>query len=296
MRDQRSYQHTKEDNKVRDIDVSQIEDAVEQLCIDACCFLPDDVRRAIERARDEEESELCRSILGDVLRNADIAAEEEIPICQDTGVAVFFIEVGQNVHITGGLLEDAVNAGVSRGYTNGYLRKSVLSDSLIDRINTGDNTPAVINVRLVAGDKLTITIAPKGAGSENMSALGMLKPAQGMNGVKRFIVDSVVSAGANPCPPVIVGVGIGGTIEKTTLMAKHSLLRDVDEPNPDPRVAAFEKEILDEINRSGIGAQGFGGTVTALAVHIETYPCHMASLPVAVNLQCHAARHKTVVL
>jgi len=281
---------------MREIHVDQITEAVEKLCIEANYYLPADVYQALERAKEQEQSPLCREILGDILKNADIAAKEQMPICQDTGLAVFFLEVGQDVHICGGVLEDAVNLGVHRGYINGYLRKSALDDPFLIRKNTGDNTPAIIHTRLVPGDKMHITIAPKGGGSENMSALGMLKPAQGRDGVKAFIVDAVSKAGSNPCPPVIVGVGIGGTIEKTTWMAKHSLLREVGTHHEDPEIAAFEEEVLQAINKLGIGAQGFGGTVTALAVHIETFPAHLASLPVAVNMQCHAARHQTVVL
>lgn len=281
---------------MREIHVDRIAEAVEKLCIEANYYLPADVYRALERARETEQSPLCREILSDILKNADIAASEQMPVCQDTGLAVFFLEVGQDVHICGGALEDAVNLGVHRGYINGYLRKSALDDPLLVRKNTGDNTPAVIHTRLVPGEDLRITIAPKGGGSENMSALGMLKPAQGRSGVKEFIVNTVSKAGSNPCPPVIVGVGIGGTIEKTTWMAKHALLREVGEHHENPEIAAFETEVLEAINDLGIGAQGFGGTVTALAVHIETFPAHLASLPVAVNMQCHAARHQTIVL
>lgn len=281
---------------MREIHVDRIAEAVEKLCIEANYYLPADVYRALERARETEQSPLCREILSDILKNADIAASEQMPVCQDTGLAVFFLEVGQDVHICGGALEDAVNLGVHRGYINGYLRKSALDDPLLVRKNTGDNTPAVIHTRLVPGEDLRITIAPKGGGSENMSALGMLKPAQGRSGVREFIVNTVSKAGSNPCPPVIVGVGIGGTIEKTTWMAKHALLREVGEHHENPEIAAFETEVLEAINDLGIGAQGFGGTVTALAVHIETFPAHLASLPVAVNMQCHAARHQTIVL
>ena len=280
---------------MKEIHVQEIAAAVEKLCMDACYYLPEDVRRALEQAREEERSPLCREIIGDILLNADIAQKDAVPICQDTGLAVFFLEVGQDVHIVGGGLEDAINLGVHNGYINGYLRKSSLSDPLIIRKNTGDNTPAIINTRIVPGDSLVITLAPKGGGSENMSALGMLKPAQGRAGVKQFILDAVNRAGSNPCPPIIVGVGIGGTIEKTTWLAKHSLLRTVGEHHPNPEIAKFEEELLTEINCLGIGAQGFGGTITALAVHVETFPAHLASLPVAVNLQCHAARHKSVI-
>ena len=285
-----------EEHTVKEIHVNQITAAVRQLCMDANYDLPADVEAALRAAQTREESPLCREILGDILKNADIARTNRVPICQDTGLAVFFLEVGQDVHIVGGALEDAVNAGVHAGYIDGCLRKSALSDPLIVRKNTGDNTPAIIHTRLVPGDRLSITIAPKGAGSENMSALGMLKPAQGREGVLRFVVDAVSRAGSNPCPPVIVGVGIGGTIDKTTYLAKRALLREVGAHHPDPAIAAFEAEALAEINRLGIGAQGFGGTVTALAVHVETFPAHLASLPVAVNLQCHVARHKTAVL
>lgn len=281
---------------MREIHADRITDAVEKLCIEANYYLPADVYQALEKARETEQSPLCREILGDILKNADIAAAEQMPICQDTGLAVFFLEIGQDVHICGGDLEGAVNLGVHRGYINGYLRKSALDDPLLVRKNTGDNTPAIIHTRIVPGEELRITIAPKGGGSENMSALGMLKPAQGRDGVKEFIVNTVSKAGSNPCPPVIVGVGIGGTIEKTTWMAKHALLREVGAHHEDPEIAAFETEVLEKINALGIGAQGFGGTVTALAVHIETFPAHLASLPVAVNMQCHAARHQTIVL
>jgi len=282
---------------LKEIHVGKITETVARLCIDANYNLPEDVYCALGKAKCDEKSDICKGIISDILRNADIAKENQVPICQDTGLAVVFMEIGQDVHFVGGSLEEAVNAGVAEGYTKGYLRKSALSDPLIKRINTGDNTPAMLSVRIVEGDEVRITVAPKGGGSENMSTLGMLKPAQGMEGVKKFIVDSVEKAGSNPCPPIIVGVGIGGTIEKTTLAAKHSLLRNVGEHNPDKEIAAFEDEVLEAINDLGIGAQGFGGTVTALAVNIETVPCaHLASLPVAVNIQCHVARHKTAVL
>ncbi len=281
---------------MKEIQVSEVAKAVEKLCIDANYYLPEDVYKALEKAKEMEESPLCQEIIGDILKNADIAKNDDVPICQDTGLAVFFLEVGQDVHFVGGSLEDAINEGVHNGYINGYLRKSALDDPFIVRKNTQDNTPAIINTKIVPGDKVKITIAPKGGGSENMSALGMLKPAQGREGVKQFIVDAVSKAGSNPCPPIIVGVGIGGTIEKTTLMAKHSLVRTVGEHHPDPEVAKFEDECLEEINKLGIGAQGFGGRITALAVHVETFPAHLASMPVAVNIQCHVARHKSVEL
>ncbi len=281
---------------MREIHTNDIISCVETLCTKANYYLPQDVIDALERSQSEERSPLCRDILGDILENARIARKEQIPICQDTGLAVFFVEIGQEVHITGGYLEGAINEGVRRGYVNGYLRKSVLDDPFLVRKNTGDNTPAIIHTRILPGEALRITLAPKGGGSENMSALGMLKPAQGRDGVKQFIVETVRRAGSNPCPPVIVGVGIGGTIEKTAWLAKHALLRTLGEHHPEPEIARFEAEVLEEVNRLGIGAQGFGGSVTALAVHIETFPAHLASLPVAVNLQCHAARHQTAVL
>jgi len=282
---------------LREIDVSTITEAVAKLCMEANYNLPQDVYCALQRAQKNEASPVCKDALTCILQNADIAKREQVPICQDTGLAVIFMEVGQEVHFMGGSLEEAVNRGVSQGYTKGYLRKSALADPLFERKNTGDNTPAMLNVRIVPGDQVVITVAPKGGGSENMSALGMLKPADGLEGVKKFIVETVKKAGSNPCPPVIVGVGIGGTIEKTTLAAKHALLRSLDEVNPDEKVATFEKEVLEEINKLGIGAQGFGGTLTALAVHIELVEvAHLASLPVAVNLQCHVARHQQIVL
>lgn len=282
---------------MKEINVKTVEETVSRLCIEANYYLPDDVYKSIEKARNEEKSDICKSVLSDILCNADIAKRDSVPICQDTGLAVVFMEVGQDVHFFGGNLEDAVNCGVRDGYLRGYLRKNTVSDPLISRINTGDNTPAMLSVRIVEGDSVRITVAPKGGGSENMSTLKMLNPAEGMSGVKQFIVDFVSKAGSNPCPPVIVGVGIGGTIEKTTLAAKHSLMREVGEHNPDCKIAAFEDEVLNAVNHLGIGAQGFGGSVTALAVNIETVAvAHMASLPVAINLQCHVARHKTAVL
>lgn len=281
---------------MREISCEAIRSAVAELCIEANRNLPADVYAALEKMKGEEESELCREILGDLLENADIARREGIPICQDTGLAVFFAELGQEVHVTGGDYRKAFDEGVALGYTEGYLRKSSLDSPFLRRVNRGDNTPAIVYTDIVPGDRLKITVCPKGGGSENMSALGMLTPAQGRDGVKRFIADTVKKAGANPCPPIIVGCAVGGTAEQCMLLAKKSLLRTVGEPNPDPEVAELEQELLEEINALGIGTQGFGGTKTALAVHMLTHPVHLASLSVAVNLQCHAARHKTVIL
>ena len=281
---------------MREISVSAIADAVESLVQEANFCLPADVYRAIEAARDRERSPLCREVLGDLLENADIARENRVPICQDTGLAVFFVELGQEVHITGGSFRAAMDEGVARGYTKGYLRKSTQDHLLSERVNRRNNTPAIVHLELVEGDRLTITVCPKGGGSENMSAVKMLTPSAGREGVKKFIVDTVRTAGANPCPPIVVGCAVGGTMEQCAKLAKKALLRPIGEPNPDPECAALEAELLEEINRLGIGAGGFGGTETALAVHLLAHPVHLASLPVAVNLQCHAARHKTIVL
>ena len=280
---------------MREIKASDITESVARLCTEANIKLGDDVYSALQKAEQTEESPVGREVLAQLLENADIARAERMPICQDTGFAVIFVELGQDVHITGSLLNDAINAGVAKGYTEGYLRKSIVAHPL-DRKNTGNNTPAVIHVEVVPGDKLKITIAPKGGGSENMSAVNMLKPSDGVEGVKRFVVDTVKSAGPNPCPPIIIGVGIGGTMEKAALLAKKSLLREVGEHNPNPTDAQLEEELLDLVNKTGIGPAGLGGRTTALAVNIETFPCHIASLPVAVNIQCHAARHKEVIL
>jgi len=267
-----------------------------ELCIKANTELPGDVLSSLEASLRKEKNELARSILATCIKNAEIAKEEKTALCQDTGFAVFFVEIGDNVRIAGGTLYEAINEGVAKGYADGYLRKSIVKDPLYDRINTSDNTPAVIHIDLVPGDMLKITLAPKGGGSENMSALTMLKPSDGEQGVIDFVVNTVVKAGANPCPPSIVGVGIGGTVEKCALLSKKALLRPVEEPNPDKRYARLEAKILKKINSSGIGPQGLGGVTTALAVHVETFPCHIASLPVAVNLNCHAARHVSVTL
>lgn len=281
---------------MREITCERIADAVARMCVEAACDLPEDVERAVRRARDSEESEYGVYALDKICENIEVARREEVPMCQDTGMALVFAEVGQDVHIAGGSFEAAIDEGVARGYTEGYLRTSTVSDPLLHRVNAGDNTPAIVHTRLVEGDRLALTLMPKGAGSENMSRLAMLKPAQGAEGVKRFVVDAVVEAGGNPCPPTIVGVGIGGDAEKALELSKQALRREVGAGNPDPEYAALEREILDEVNRSGIGPQGFGGRVTALAVHVETYPTHIAMLPVGVTLNCHAARHVRVVL
>ena len=281
---------------MREIEAAAITEAVRKLCIESNYVLPADVREALEAGAQAEESPVGRAILADILENADIAAADRVAVCQDTGFALCFVELGQEAAVVGGDFEAAIHEGVRRGYAEGYLRASIVDDPVFERRNTGDNTPAVIHVRVVPGDRIRLTIAPKGGGSENMSAMAMLKPSDGAAGVRRFVVDTVDKAGPNPCPPVIVGVGVGGTIETAALNAKRSLLRAEGERHPDPRVARLEEETLAEINALGIGPQGFGGTVTALDVHIEAFPAHIASLPVVVNLQCHAARHLEAVL
>ena len=280
---------------MREITAGLITETVREMCIQAAHFLSPDMEKRLQQAREQEESPLGRQILGQLQENLDIAGRDMIPICQDTGMAVFFLEIGHEVHITGGGLEDAVNEGVRRGYTEGYLRKSVVRDPL-DRVNTGDNTPAIIHTRIVPGDKLCITLAPKGFGSENMSRIVMLKPADGIEGVKKVILETVDLAGPNACPPMVVGVGVGGDFEKAALMAKHALTRETGKHSEIPYVEELEKEMLAKINDLGIGPAGLGGTVTALAVHIETYPTHIAGLPVAVNICCHANRHVTAQL
>jgi len=258
--------------------------------------LPDDVLASIRQARETEESPVGREVLDRILENANISAKEEIPLCQDTGTAVVFLEVGQDAHIVGGDLYTAVNEGVRQGYEEGYLRKSMVRQPYSGRVNTKDNTPAVIHTDIVAGDRLKIIVMPKGGGAENMARLAMLTPARGRQGVIDFVVNAVDESGSNPCPPVIVGVGVGGTAEKAVSLAKKALLRRVSESNPDAEVAELEKEILQRVNNLGIGPMGFGGRTTALAVHVEVFPAHIASLPVAVNLQCHSARHKEAIL
>ena len=268
---------------MREINVTEIADAVEKLCIESNYYLPLDVKKALEDAFEIEESPLAKEILDDILRNQEIARTNNVPICQDTGLAVLFLELGQEVRLVGGALNDAINEGVRRGYEKGYLRKSAVDDPFFERKNTKDNTPAIIHTTIVPGEKVRMIFAPKGGGSENMSALAMLKPSDGVEGIKKFVLETVDKAGSNPCPPIIVGIGIGGTIEKTTLIAKEALLRKIGDYNPNPIVAKLEKELLEEVNKLGIGPQGFGGRTTALAVHIETFPAHIASMPVAIN-------------
>jgi len=280
---------------MREIDCGEITAAVRDMSMKAAYLLPDDIVQAFEKALKVEKSPVGRRVLNNLLENAKIAREESLPICQDTGVAVVFCELGQEVHITGGNLREAIDEGVRQGYRDGYLRKSMVKDPL-RRVNTGDNTPAVVYIDVVPGDKLHIEFAAKGGGAENMSEVKMLRPADGIEGVKEFVVDRVRRSGGNPCPPIVVGVGIGGTFEYSALLAKKSHLRGLEDFSPDPFYRQLEFELLEEINRLGIGPQGLGGLVTALAVHVEVYPCHIASLPVAVNLNCHAYRHRSVTL
>jgi fumarate hydratase subunit alpha len=279
---------------MREIHTSEITAAVRGLCIEANTHLGQDVLEAFNRAIDQEISPTGKDILGKLVENASIAREEGIPICQDTGFAVVFVELGQKVHLVGGELKEAINEGVRLGYQEGYLRKSTCHP--FTRKNTGDNTPAIIHVDVVPGDGLRLMVAPKGGGSENMSRVTMLTPAVGIKGVKDFVVQRVKESGANPCPPTIVGVGIGGTFEMAALLAKKALLRQLGSQNPNPELAIIEQEFYDEINALGIGPQGLGGRITSLAVHVNMMECHIASLPVAVNIQCHAARHKEIEL
>ncbi|MEJ2738672.1 MAG: fumarate hydratase [Dehalococcoidia bacterium] len=281
---------------MRNINAREITEAVSRLSREANICLPDDVLQSLESARRAEESPIGQNILDQILENARLAEQQQMPLCQDCGTAVVFLEIGQDVHISGGDLYTAVNEGVRQGYDQGYLRKSIVVRPFSTRSNTGDNTPAVIHTEVVPGDRLKITLAPKGGGSENMSRLYMLTPADGRQGIIDSIVGAVNEAGSNPCPPVIAGVGIGGTAEKAMELAKKALLRKTGESNSDPETAELEKDVLQRINSLGIGPQGFGGRITALAVHIEVFPSHIASLPLAINLQCHAARHKEVVL
>jgi len=281
---------------MRTIEYQKIVSAVKEMCLEANYDLPQDVVEGFKKGIAQEESPLGKSILEQCLKNAQIARDERVPICQDTGLSVFFINIGQDVKVEGGLLKDAINEGVRQGYKDGYLRKSSLDDPLFARKNTGDNTPAIIHLDIVSGDKLDITMAPKGGGAENMSRLAMLPPSAGEKGVIDFVVDTIVKAGGNPCPPTVVGVGIGGTFEKVAYLAKKALLWPLNAPNQDERYDQLEQRILHRINNSGVGPQGLGGNVTSFAIHIEHHPCHLASLPVAVNVNCHAHRHSHRVL
>ena len=280
---------------MREVDVSQITAAVCDMCIESTHTLSEDMEAAFTKAVEEEGSPLGKLVMDQLQENLHLARTEQIPICQDTGMAVIFLRLGQEVHLTGGALKTAVDEGVRRGYDRGYLRKSVVGDP-IERVNTGDNTPAVLHCEIVPGDRVESTVAPKGFGSENMSRIYMLKPADGLEGVKNAILSAVEEAGPNACPPMVVGVGIGGTFEKCALMAKHALTRDLREESPIPYVRALEREMLEKINALGIGPGGLGGTTTAMAVNIETYPTHIAGLPVAVNICCHVNRHAHRVL
>ncbi|MBS6600574.1 MAG: fumarate hydratase [Clostridium sp.] len=280
---------------MREINVKEIENAVRNLSIEANYYVGEDIKDALIEFKKNEPFKIAEEVLDKIILNDEIACKEQMPMCQDTGMACVFLEIGQDVHFVGGLLEDAINEGVRRGYEEGYLRKSVVKDP-IDRVNTKDNTPAIIYYDIVPGDKVKITLAPKGFGSENMSRIGMLKPADGLEGVKKFIIDTVEQAGPNPCPPMVIGVGIGGTFDKAAYLAKKALLRPINVRNSNEFYKNLEEELLEKINKLGIGPQGFGGRTTALGLNIETYPTHIAGLPVAVNINCHATRHKDITL
>lgn len=280
---------------MREIEVSRITDTVERLCIEANEHLPADVKAAILHCRDCEDGVVARDVLDHIVENYEIADREHVPVCQDTGMACVFLEIGQDVHLVGGDLAEAVHEGVRRGYEKGYLRKSVVKDP-VRRGNTGDNTPAMIYTEIVPGEQVTVTVGPKGFGSENMSAIRMLKPSAGLQGIKDFILETVEAAGPNPCPPMVVGVGIGGTFDKAALLAKKALMRPLDTSHPDPFYADLEQEMLKKINDLGIGPQGFGGKTTALGLNIETMPTHIAGMPCAVNISCHVTRHQKEVL
>mgnify|MGYP005803008787 FL=1 len=280
---------------MKEIAASQITDVVERLCIEACQYLPEDVKTAIRQCRKEEDWAIAQGVLDNIIENFEIAEREQVPICQDTGMACVFLEIGQDVHIIGGGLREAVDEGVRRGYENGYLRKSVVKDP-VRRGNTGDNTPAMLYTEIVPGEQIRVTVAPKGFGSENMSAVRMFKPSAGIEGIKDFILETVEAAGPNPCPPIVIGVGIGGTFDKAALLAKKALLRDLGSKNPDPYYAELEEEMLEKVNCLGIGPQGFGGRTTAIGLNIETLPTHIAGMPCAININCHVTRHKTEVI
>lgn len=281
---------------MRELNVNLITEKVRELCMTSNYDLPKDVEDKLKEGYEKEESSFGKYSMENVLDNVKIAREENVAICQDTGLAVIFMEIGQDVHLVGGDLAAAVDEGVRQGFNDGYLRKSAVDDPIFERKNTGDNTPALLYTDIVPGDKVKITVVPKGGGAENMSQMKMLKPAEGVEGVKKFVVESVINAGGNPCPPVVVGVGVGGTIEKTAMLAKKALMREAGKPNPNPLYAKLEAEILEEVNKSGVGPQGLGGRFTAFAVHIDYFPAHIASMPVVVNLNCHAARHKEATL
>lgn len=280
---------------MKEIAASQITDVVERLCIEACQYLPEDVKTAIRQCRKEEDWAIAQGVLDNIIENFEIAEREQVPICQDTGMACVFLEIGQDVHIIGGGLREAVDEGVRRGYENGYLRKSVVKDP-VRRGNTGDNTPAMLYTEIVPGEQIRVTVAPKGFGSENMSAVRMFKPSAGIEGIKDFILETVEAAGPNPCPPIVIGVGIGGTFDKAALLAKKALLRDLGSKNPDPYYAELEEEMLEKVNCLGIGPQGFGGRTTAIGLNIETLPTHIAGMPCAININCHVTRHKMEVI
>lgn len=280
---------------MREVNVKLIRDAVRNLSIEANYFLGEDIKEALQKSRKDETWDLACDVLDKIIINAEIAENQQMPMCQDTGMACVFIEIGQDVHLVGGRLEDAINEGVRRGYEDGFLRKSVVEDP-IRRVNTKDNTPAIIYYDIVDGDKVRIILSPKGFGSENMSKIGMLKPSDGLDGVKKFILDTVKAAGPNPCPPMVIGVGIGGTFDKAAYLAKKALLRPINVRNKKQFYKDLEEELLEKVNELGIGPQGFGGKTTALGLNIESYPTHIAGLPVAVNINCHATRHKEVVI
>lgn len=292
----RSPQRTNKEKSMREISARDITAAVAALCIKACCQLPEDIYCALERAATTEESPVGKDILHQLVQNADIARDENMPLCQDTGITVIFAEVGQDVRIVDGPFEQAIQDGVHKGYIDGFLRKSMVGDPLFERRNTRDNTPAIIHTRIVPGKSLRLRVGPKGAGSENKSILRMLIPADGMAGVRKVVLEAVLAAGPNSCPPLVVGVGLGGTMEQAAINAKRAAMRDLDSHNEDARYAILESELLDMVNRTGVGPQGLGGITTALAVHVEWSPTHIACLPVAVNINCHAARHAEIVL
>lgn len=281
---------------MREIKYDDIVEAVANLCKQACCIVTPDMKEAFRSAAVREISPLGKDIISKIIKNGKIAEEKHMPICQDTGMSVVFLEVGQDVHVIGGYIEDAINDGITKGYTEGYLRKSVVNEPIYERKNTGDNTPAVINTRIIKGDKIRIKVAPKGFGSENKSMLKMLVPADGLEGVKKLFLEAVKYAGPNSCPPLVIGVGIGGTMDKAALLAKIAAVREVDSKNPDPRYAKLEDELLELANKTGVGPQGLGGIITALKVNVEWYPTHIAGLPVAININCHAARHASIEL